>query len=320
MKLDLRQLRYVLMLDRHRNFARAAEDIGISQPALSRSIQALEQAVGARLFDRDRVGLEPTAVGARLIELARPLVTQARVAERELEQLLGLEGGLVRVGAGPYASEISVGKAVGRLAARHPAVRADVAVADWPELYRRLLADELDVAIAEISHAAGDERVIVEPLPEHQAYFFCRVAHPLAVRTDLTAEDILAYPLAITLVPRRLHEHLGTAAGVKLNDAREGTITPHIRVETPFLTRAIVRESDVIGAALPTQIEQDVALGHLVVLPLQLPWLKTRYGILRLARRTLSPATAEFVQILRDVERGVAQCESNMAERQRSRA
>jgi len=305
MKLDLRQLRHVLALDRHRNFARAAEDIGISQPALSRSIQTVEQAIGAKLFDRDRAGLEPTAVGARLIELARPLVAQARVAERELEQLLGLSGGLLRIGAGPYASEISVGKAVGRLAARHPAIRADVVVTDWPELFRKVLADEIDIAVAEVSHATGDDRVIIEPLPEHQGFLFCRAGHPLTGRTDLTAEEVGAYPLALTSVPRRLLEHLGTGAGIASNDAREGTSTPHFRVETPYLARAIVKESDAIGAALLTQIEHDIALGHVVTLPLRLPWLKTRYGILRLARRTLSPAAIEFLKILREVEQEI---------------
>ena len=309
MKLDLRQLRYVLALDRHRNFARAAEDIGISQPALSRSIQVLEQAVGTKLFDRDRAGLEPTAVGARLIELARPLVTQARVAERELEQLLDLAGGLVRIGAGPYASEISVGKAVGRLAARHPAIRADVLVADWPELYRMVLADELDVAVAEISHATGDERIVVEPLPEHQAFFYCRAGHPLAGRADLTQEDISAYPLALTLVPRRLLEHLGPRSIFAMNNDQEGTITPQFRVETPYLARAIVSESDVISGALPAQIERDVADGRITTLSLRLPWLRTAYGILRLARRTPSPATAEFLQVLREVEQEIEAAE-----------
>jgi len=309
MKLDLRQLRYVLTLDRHRNFARAAEDIGISQPALSRSIQAMEQTIGVKLFDRDRAGLEPTAVGARLIELARPLVTQARAAERELEQMLGLSGGLLRIGAGPYASEISVGKAIGRLAARHPAVQVDVLVADWPELFLKVLAGELDIAVAEVSHATGDDRVVAEPLPEHQAFFFCRAGHPLAGRIDLTAEEVIAYPLALTLVPRRLLEHLGTGAGVASNDAQEGTSRPHFRVETPYLARAIVRESDAIGAALPAQIEHDIALGHVVTLPLRLPWLKTRYGILRLARRSLSPAAIEFLQILREVEQEIEAAE-----------
>jgi len=102
MKLDLRQLRHVLALDRHRNFGRAAEAIGLTQPALSRSLQALEDEIGARLFDRDRSHVAPTAVGERLIERARLLVNQARDIEQDLKQMLGLEVGLLRIGAGPY--------------------------------------------------------------------------------------------------------------------------------------------------------------------------------------------------------------------------
>jgi len=78
MKLDLRQLRHVLALDRHRNFGRAAEAIGLTQPALSRSLQALEDEIGARLFDRDRSRVEPTAVGARLEAGMRGLARRRR--------------------------------------------------------------------------------------------------------------------------------------------------------------------------------------------------------------------------------------------------
>jgi DNA-binding transcriptional LysR family regulator len=94
-----------------------------------------------------------------------------------------------------------------------------------------------------------------------------------------------------------------------MDDPREGTTTPHIRVETPYLARAVVRESDAIGVALPTQIEHDIALGDVVMLSLRLPWLKTRYGILRLARRTLSPAAIEFLQVLREVEQAIESAE-----------
>jgi len=166
-----------------------------------------------------------------------------------------------------------------------------------------VLADEIDFAVAEISHATGDERIVVERLPEHQACLFCRAGHPLAGRADLTAPDIAPYPLALAVLPRRLLEHLG--ASVASNDAREGTATPHFRVETPYLARAIVRESDVISAALPVQLEEDVALGRLKILPLRLPWLRSGYGIMRLARRTPSPATSEFLQILREVEQEI---------------
>jgi DNA-binding transcriptional LysR family regulator len=302
MKLDLRQLRHLLALDRHRNFARAAEAVGLTQSALSRSLQALEDDFGARLFDRDRTRVEPTAVGARLIELAAPLLLQARLAERELERMLGVADGLLRVGAGPYASEISVGAAVGRLATRHPGLRADVSVADWPDLYRRLLADDLDVVVAETSHAVEDNRFVVEPLPEHQAFFYCRSGHPLAGRIDVTLREILAHPIAMTYLPRRLDALVDSTVTLQGADLPEGVNATQFRIDTPYLARRAVMNSDVLGIAVPVQIEHELAVGGLKLLPLRLPWLKTSYGAIRLARRTPAPALPEFLRILREVE------------------
>jgi len=302
MKLDLRQLRYVLALERHRNFARAAEELGLTQPALSRSIQSLEQLVGARLFDRGRSGVDPTAVGVRLVELARPLVTQARLAEREIDRLIGLASGLLRIGAGPYAAEISVGTAVGRLASAHSGIRVDVAVADWPELYRRLLADELDLVVAEISHAVHDDRFKVEPLPEHPAVLYARAGHPLAGLEEVTLEAVVAFPVASPFLPRRLLDLVRQRQAQLADHAEEDVAATEFRVETPYLARRMVLESDIIGLALPIQIEHEVALRRLVVLPLRPPWLKTGYGILFRAGRTPPPLADEFVRILREVE------------------
>jgi DNA-binding transcriptional LysR family regulator len=306
MKLDLRQLRHVLALDRYRNFARAAEAIGLTQPALSRSIQSLEDELGARLFDRDRARVEPTALGLRLIELSRPIVTQASSAERELQQMVGLAGGLLRVGAGPFPAEISVGTAIGRLARLHPGIQADVAVGDWPDLCRRLLNDELDLVVAESSHAEGDDRLIVEPLPEHRGVLYGRAGHPLAERSDLTVEDVLRYPMVMTTLPKRMLDSLGKGASTARPGLPEGAAATEFRVETPFLARQIVMQSDVLSMALLRQIDSDVALGRLAVLHLHLPWLNTSYGMIRLSRRTPAPAATEFLKILREVEGEIA--------------
>jgi len=302
MKLDLRQLRHLLALDRHRNFARAAEAVGLTQSALSRSLQALESEFGARLFDRDRTRVEPTAVGARLIELAAPLLLQARLAEREVERMLGVADGLLRIGAGPYASEISVGAALGRMATQHPGLRADVSVADWPDLYDRLLANDLDVVVAETSHAVEDNRFVVEPLPEHQAFFYCRPGHPLAGRADVTLREVVACQIAMTYLPRRLVALVDSTRTFQGMNLPEGVNVTQFRIDTPYLARRAVMNSDVLGIAVPAQIELELAVGSLKLLPLRLPWLKTSYGVIQLARRTPSPALPEFLRILREVE------------------
>jgi DNA-binding transcriptional LysR family regulator len=69
--LDLRLLHQALVLEHHRNFARAAEALNLTQPALSRSIAGLEAALGERLFDRTPQGVEPTAFGRMLLARAR---------------------------------------------------------------------------------------------------------------------------------------------------------------------------------------------------------------------------------------------------------
>jgi DNA-binding transcriptional LysR family regulator len=302
MNIDLRQCRHVLALDQHRNFARAADALGLTQPALTRSLQVLEKSIGARLFDRNRARVEPTPVGERLIERARLLVTQAHDIEQDLQQMLGLEVGLLRIGAGPYPADLSVGTTVGRLVLRHPALMVDLSVADWSELIRRVASGELELAIADTGVAEQDDRLVVESLPRHQLNFFCRAGHPLASRAALSLEELRQHPLVGTSLPPQMAALAAkNKMGMRAN-LPSGITAPEIRVDTFALARRIVMESDAVGGAVSSQIQDSVARGELVMLPLELPWLKTNYGIIRLANRTPSPAALAFMEILRDVE------------------
>jgi DNA-binding transcriptional LysR family regulator len=302
MNIDLRQCRHVLALDQHRNFARAADALGLTQPALTRSLQVLEKSIGARLFDRNRTRVEPTPVGERLIERARLLVNQARDIEHDLNQMLGLEVGLLRIGAGPYPADLSVGTAVGRLLRRHPSLMVDLSIGDWSELMRRVASGELELAIADTGLAKHDDRLLAESLPQHALSFFCRVGHPLAGRAALSLEELRKHPLVGTSLPPQMAALAAkNKMGMRAN-LPTGITAPEIRVDTFALARRIVMESDAVGGAVPSQIQDSVARGELVMLPLELPWLKTNYGIIRLANRTPSPAALAFMEILRDVE------------------
>jgi len=305
MNIDLRHCRHVLALDQHRNFARAAEALGLTQPALTRSLQVLEQSVGARLFDRNRTRVEPTPVGERLVERARLLVNQARDLEQDLKQMLGLEAGLLRIGAGPYPADLSVGTAIGRLVRLHPALMVDLSVADWSELIRRVASGGLELAIADTSLAQQDDRLVVDSLPQHKMRFFCRKGHPLAGSAARTLDEIRKFPLVGTALPPRLAA-LATTEGKGMRaNLPTGVTAPEIRVDTFPLARRIVLESDAVGGAVPSQIQDLLERGDVVLLPLDVPWLTTGYGIIRLANRTPSPAATAFIDILREVEAGI---------------
>lgn len=296
MSLDLRQLRHFVEVAKCRNYAQAAHSLGLSQPTLSRSVQALERQLGTRLLDRGRRGAELTAVGRLLLERARGLLHEAQETEREISLLLGLDTGFLRIGTGAYPAEISVGTAVARLVQRHPGLTVDVAIDDWSQLIEQVVDGSIDLAVAELASAENDERLSVQPLPQHHGWFFCRSGHPLANTANLTFADIKRFPLASTSIPPRLQRLLppgGAEAPVGLG---------RTRVDTFGLMCRVILETDAIGMAAHTMLADDLAARRFVMLPVDVPWLVTRYGIIQLARHTPSPSAMAFIDLLKEVE------------------
>ena len=307
MSLDLRQLRHFVEVAQHGNYARAAETLGLAQPTLTRNIQALERQLGAKLLDRGRGGATPTALGLELLARAEALLRQAAETQRDMDLLVGKAAGHVRIGSGAYAADISVGDAASRLSRKHPGITLDISIHDWTNLVPRLLEGQFDVVVAEASTALEDERLVVEPLPRHRAVLFCRTHHPLlALGQALCVEDLAQYPFISTSLPRRVEQAL---AGER---ARPSFAVRH-RADTFGLIRSLVLGSDAVAAAVHTQIEADLAAGRVAVLALDLPGLHTDYGIIRLARRTPSPAADAFAEELRQVEAEIAAAEASGA-------
>lgn len=285
MDIDLRQLRYVAAVEQYGTYTRAAEALGISQPTLSRSVQALETALGALVFDRTRTGVIPTAVGRIVLDRAARVLHESGELMREVQLAMAVEIGHVRVGVGPYPAEISVGQAAGRHAARHPDVKVELVVGHWEALGRRVAAGELDFAVMETSSARSNPRLEIELLPRHQGRFFCRPDHPLADRRGLAFEDIAAYPWASPTLPERMPK------------------SPRIiRADTFQLAKHVVMESDALGLALPAMIRAELQERRLVLLTANVPWLMTNYGFVRLADRTASPAALALMAAIREVE------------------
>ncbi|MBI5505773.1 MAG: LysR family transcriptional regulator [Deltaproteobacteria bacterium] len=296
-KIDLRSLRYVLAVATSGSFARAAEELGITQPALSRSVRVLEQALGVRLFDRGRFGTFTTAFGRMLIERGRTLLADADAIEREIQSLDSADVGTLTIGAAAYPAELSVGEAAGRLIARHPGLELRITVADWPELIRRVLAEEVDLAICDYEAAESDERLVIEALPVHEAFLFCRSGHPLEHVTAIDLATARQYPLVLNSLPPRS----ANLARRHPHDAK--TMTPEIHVDTFDLARRIVLGSDALGVAAWPQIAAEVQARRIAIVPIPGPWLSSRYGFVRRARRSLSPSARAFMVIVRDVER-----------------
>jgi DNA-binding transcriptional LysR family regulator len=304
--LDLKLLHQALILARHRNFARAAEALHLTQPALSRSIAGLEAALGERLFDRTRQGVEPTSFGRMLLARAQPLVDGSVELERDFKLLRGLQIGELRIGAGPYPAELSVGQAAGQLMKNHPRLRVELTTSDLRSLVAGVIERRLDLAVLELSMVEGETGVAAEALPEHPGCFFCRAGHPLAQLLKPSLEQVLAYPYVGTRMPRRTGRDFLELARVGRIDAETGDYLPPVKVDSVQVAKEVVRKSDAVSAAPLALLAAEIRSGQLVALPLRLDWMHTRYGFVFLRERLLSPAAHAFMAEVRTVEAGMS--------------
>lgn len=156
MDVSLRLLRHARAVAEHRNYARAAQAVGISQPALSRSIQELEQLLGLQLFERGRGGALLTNAGEVFLSHSIHVLARSDDLAREMRLLQNLDSGELRIGAGSYPSEMFVDQAVARLVREHPAARLNVVKDNWAGLLAQLRRRDLDFIIA-LAHTLGDD-------------------------------------------------------------------------------------------------------------------------------------------------------------------
>jgi DNA-binding transcriptional LysR family regulator len=300
---DLRLIRLAIALGRHGNFARAAEEMNVSQPSLTRGIATLERSLGVRLFDRTRKGAIPTAFGRVLLERGESMLKSDDELRREIRLLAGLEVGSLAIGAGPFAAEISVAKAVARVVGAYPRLQIKFTVAEPEQIAQDVLAGRIDVGVASIVGLEKDVRLVAEPLPPLRVYLACRPGHPLAKETRPTLARALEYPLATTSL-RGAQALLASSAGAaRLRDGPGVTnFVPQILVNSLVHARLIAHDSDALFTGTAALLAEDMAAGRLVKLDCHVPEMRTTYGVLYLRGRTLAPAAKLFIETLRAVE------------------
>ena len=311
---DLKQLHYAVTLAKHRNFARAAEALDMSQPALSRSISGMEGELGVQLFTRGARGAEPTPFGERFLLRAALLLREAGELEREVRLIQGAETGSLRVGAGPYPAELCVAPALGRLSARHPRLQIDFGIGNWRSLVEGLLQSRLDIAIVELSIAGNEARLHTESLPSHRAVFFCRAGHPLCQERAPGIERVFSFPFVGTSLPARVARTFYQLARSGAIDAETGDYVPPLKVDNVALAKSIAMSSDAVGMAPRVLIEPEILAGQLVTLEVDAPWLCTNYGFAWLRERALAPAAHDFIAQVRAVEAELVEAERKASE------
>jgi DNA-binding transcriptional LysR family regulator len=299
---SLHHLELVNALAKYRHFGRAAEELGISQPALSKGLSHLETVLGVKLFDR-AAPIAPTSFGDIILQRSTALVHAFDELLREIELAKGVEFGSLSVAAGIYPSEMFIQEALAELSRQRPWIQCSLIVKDWAGVMEDVLTARCDIGIADTQHASENPELATEHIRQIICPMFCRAGHPLTRMEAPKFEDLLQYPWVGPSLPERISTMLPAEPwpfGTK--DPVTGRVTPRIRVGTFSATKSIVLSSDAISGAPPSMIKEELAAGRLVLLPVDIPWLSISYGFIWRRGRTMAPAAQSLVKIARGIE------------------
>jgi DNA-binding transcriptional LysR family regulator len=195
---DVRQLRYALALAEHQHFGRAAAAVGIAQPPLSKAIAQLEGEVGARLFDRTRQGVFPTAAGEALLARARRIDQELTAAALDAQRAARGETGSLRIGFISSALLSMLPPVLRRFRAEHPEVRLQLQEMVTVESSRALVAGELDVIICRgAPRGRGVQQLVSVAVSRDYLIGVVGTSHPFAGQRRISLDQLRRQPLVI---------------------------------------------------------------------------------------------------------------------------
>ncbi len=168
-------MRQMSAIAAHKHMTRAAEELGVSQPALSAALRKLEAEIGTELFHRTGHGVEPTEAGRVFIEHAQMTMRAADQTREAVRSLVGLETGSIRVGAGATATGYLLPKAIHAVRDEYPGLRFSIREAGSLQVAQGVISGELDLGIVTLPvvhprsedlmviHEIGDELMLIVP-------------------------------------------------------------------------------------------------------------------------------------------------------------
>jgi DNA-binding transcriptional LysR family regulator len=181
-RVKLREMRILLAAVRWGSLAKAAENLGLSQPAISKAIAGLEDTFGGALLDRSHAGVQPTAQGKILLQRAMNIFDELRLAGEEMAQIADPTRGSVRVACAHAVSAGFLPRVLDALNHAHPGIRYSVLEAERAQIFRALRAREVDLVVARPPVEEAGSDLAFDALYEEKLYVVAGARHPLANR------------------------------------------------------------------------------------------------------------------------------------------
>jgi DNA-binding transcriptional LysR family regulator len=293
--LKLRDLSVLLTVARCGSMGKAAAELAVSQPAVSKAIAEMEFTLGVRLLDRGPQGVEPTIYARALLDRGLIAFDELRQAVKHIEYLADPTAGELRIGCTVPIGTGFAAVLVEELSRRHPGIVFDLLAAEAALTYRALEERKVDLVIARIFHPIAEEHMHAEVLYDEQDVVAAGAQNPWVRRRKVALADLMNE--AWTLPPPdslngELIVEAFRARGLDL--PRATLITASVPVRNALLASG--RFLSIVPGSV---FRFPASKPGLKRLPIDLPTTRTPVAVITLKNRTLSPVAQVFIDCAR---------------------
>jgi DNA-binding transcriptional LysR family regulator len=294
-RLKPRQLQLIIALGRECNIHRAAESLDMAQPAASKLLKDLEDALQVELFQRLPRGMRVTTYGEVLIRYAEVVLGALHDAGEELSALRSGSAGQVSIGAITAPTVSLLPRVVADVKKAHPALTLSVTVDSSDILLGGLARGTFDLVLARLAPATGLASLQYERLADEHVCVIARRDHPLARRRALSLQQVAScawiIPPAGGVLRQRFDLAFKAAEIARPVDIIESSAYP-------FVTH-LLQQSDRLAVTSVDVARYFAGYGLVSILSLKLKWAMDSFGLITRKDRVISPAAAVVLAAVR---------------------
>jgi len=286
--MELRHLRYFEAIARLNHVTKAALELHVAQPALSKQLRDLEEELGVTLFDRVGRRVQLTEAGAALLPHARAILGQVEAARAAMAERIGLQRGLATVGAPPTVGTHLLPSALAAFNTRYPGIELRLREAGMATLLEQLAAGLADLAV--VALPVDDPDLTVAPLFSEELVLAVAPHHPLAHRSSVRLSDMANEAFVLSPPNYELRE-------TTLVACRQAGFTPRVVLDGGEMDTLLRFVAAGLGVALVPQLAV-ADLTDLVPLHISDQKLRRSLAIVWRGDRVASPAARALREFL----------------------
>ena len=293
------KFRHLLLIDtlgRTRNMHLAAQQMNLSQPAISKMLKEIESLLGFALFERQPRSMPPTALGEHVLRYAQIALNDARSFVEQIGSLREGGHGHLKVGGIFAATAIALPEAILQIKQRWPLLSIEVVEQTSNHLMEMLEEKKLDLAVARFTEHSQAQRYDFQPLAPEPFCIVVNSRHPLADAGPISLQQLVDLPWILYPVGTPIR------ARMELAFADAGVALPRNTVDTISMQTflQVLQRGPMIGMLPDAMVYPLLENGQLKALDTPLHLAPQDYGILTRKGEQLVGAALEFAQILTD--------------------